>query len=700
MSSVGAGRTLQKAEQRNPAWRAPLAQKIFTDPRAAPLPLSEADPLAPYAERGDPRPGWSDRVAEYLAGAILWPLRDRLSNPARKLVGISELANAHESALRAATEVDLLVRARGLRTRFRQEGFAPDLVAECFALVREVGTRTLGQRHYGTQLMAGWALLQGRLVEMATGEGKTISATLPACAVALAGYPVHVITVNDYLAKRDAGQMAPLYRMLGLSVGAVVSGMSPAAKREAYSCSVTYCTNKELAFDYLRDRTALGQRGSKLHLALEKLQGESDRDGKLMLRGLYFAIVDEADSVFIDEARTPLILAATAQSQGEKERYETALSLARELISGEDYKMEISRRHVTLTDRGSEKLDRFAEQLRGVWTSRRAREELIVQALSAMLFYQLDHHYVVTEGKVQIVDEFTGRVMADRSWERGLHQMIEAKEGCELTQQRNTLARITYQRLFRRYIRLSGMTGTGKEVAREIRAVYGLGVVKIPLYRPLRRLYRRDRLCMTAGEKWNMVADTVARIVNEQRRPVLIGTRSVKASEEVSAALRERGIAHALLNAKQDNSEAEIISLAGQRGRVTVATNMAGRGTDILLEEGLAEDGGLHVILTEYHESRRIDRQLLGRCARQGDPGSCEAIISLEDEIFTVNAPGWTHIVRLMMANWRSVPWILIQGLRVMAQFSAERRNAYIRIQNVKQDRRQNKLLAFSGKSE
>jgi preprotein translocase subunit SecA len=662
--------------------------------------LSDTDPLRPYAERGDTQPGWPDRIAEYLAGAILWPLRDILAQPANRLIRIVELADAYEPALRVVPDEEILSRARGLRVRFRREGFLPELVAECFALVREAGSRTIGQRHYGTQLMAGWALLQGRLVEMATGEGKTIAATLPACAVAIAGYPVHVITVNDYLANRDAGQMGPLYRTLGLSVGAVVSGMSPSAKREAYSCSVTYCTNKELAFDYLRDRTALGQRSSKLHLSLEKMRGESRRDDKLVLRGLYFAIVDEADSVFIDEARTPLILSATAQSAGEKERYETALRFARELISAEDYTTEFSRRRVVLTDRGRDKLAKFAAEMQGVWTSTRAREELIVQALSALLFYRLDQHYVVTEGKVQIVDEYIGRVMEDRSWERGLHQMIEAKEGCELTMQRNTLARITYQRLFRRYIRLSGMTGTGKEVAREIRAVYGLDVVKIPLYRPLRRICRPDRLCMTAPEKWAMVADTAAYIANAHGRPVLIGTRSVKASEEVSAALAGRGVAHALLNAKQDKFEAEVIGLAGRRGRVTVATNMAGRGTDIVLETAAAEAGGLHVILTEYHDSRRIDRQLLGRCARQGDPGSCEAIISLEDEIFTVHAPGLTRMIRRLSAMGWTAPRILIQGLRVIAQYSAERRNAYIRIQNVKQDRDQNQMLAFSGKGE
>ena len=587
-----------------------------------------------------------------------------------------------------------------MRGRLRRDGFTPALVGECFALVREAASRTIGQRHYESQLMGGWALLEGKLVEMATGEGKTFAATLPACAVALAGYPVHVITVNDYLASRDAEEMAPLYQFFGLTVGTAVQGMPKPAKREAYAKSVTYCTNKELAFDYLRDGVALENRSSQLHLALESLRGDASRDANLVLRGLYFGIVDEADSVFVDEARTPLILSSSVSSQEETDQCEKALGFARSLAAGEDYTLNQFERNVVLTDGGKVKLDEFASGLQGLWTSVRAREELVTQALSALTLYQRDQHYVVGDGKVKIVDESTGRVMPDRSWERGLHQLIEAKEGCALTERRQTLARMTYQRLLRRYIRLGGMTGTAREVTREIEAVYGLDVANIPLHKPARRAYGRGHVCMTLEEKWNKVADAVEQLALAEGRPVLIGTRSVKASEEISAVLAARGIDHALLNAKQDEAEAEVISLAGQPARVTVATNMAGRGTDIKLGPGVADKGGLHVILTEYHESRRIDRQLFGRCGRQGDPGSCEAIVSLEDEIFTVYAPMATRLVRRLAVTRTGLPNSIYRALRALAQSAAERKNAQIRIQNLKLDRRLSKVLAFSGKGE
>jgi len=654
----------------------------------------------PYAERPEEDAGWHDQLAEFLFGATVGRVRDRIANSRRRLGLIVELADRHVRDLQQSADADLVRRVQAMRGLLRQHGFTQQLVAESFALIRESATRTIGQRHFPSQLMAGLALLQGKLVEMATGEGKTIAATLPACTVALAGYPVHVITVNDYLASRDAEQMAPLYRFLGLSVGTVVQGMPKAERREAYAQSVTYCTNKELAFDYLRDRVALEGRDSRLHRALERLHTLDARDDRLVLRGLYYGIVDEADSVFIDEARTPLILSAIGRASDEAVYCERALDFARGLSAGKDYVLDGFQRRVTLNEEGKAKLDAFDSGLEGLWTSMLAREEMVNQALTALLLYRRDQHYVLSDGKVQIVDESTGRVMPDRSWERGLHQMIEAKEGCALTERRETLARLTYQRLFRRYVRLAGMTGTATEVVGEIRSVYRLDVARIPLHKPLRRTQYPPTVCASLEEKWQRVAEVAARMALGEGRPVLIGTRSVKASEEISAVLTARGIVHALLNAKQDSSEAEVIAQAGQPGRVTVATNMAGRGTDIRLGPGVAEMGGLHVILTEYHESRRIDRQLLGRCARQGDPGSCEAIVSLEDEIFTLCAPAATRLVVRLAQSRAQVPPLALRGLKALAQFSAERRNTYVRVQNVKLDRRLNQVLAFSGRGE
>ena len=660
----------------------------------------ELAPARPYAERSEAERGWHDRIAEFLLAGAYRPLRNRLRDPVHALRRIVELAARHEQALRSAADDALLSRARGMRARLRRRGFLPELVGESFALVREASTRTIGKRHFEPQLMGGWALLQGKLAELETGEGKTLTATLPTCAVALAGYPVHVITVNDYLAQRDAEEMGPLYRFLGLSVGVVVQGMGRAERRDAYARAVTYCTNKELAFDYLRDRVALARRSSRLHLALDRLRGGPAREEELVLRGLYFGLVDEADSVFIDEARTPLILSSTSSDADEQEQCERALEIAERLAAGQDYTVDAAERSVTLTAAGKTSVTRYGAALEGLWASSRARNELVTQALSALILFRRDQHYVVADGKVQIVDESTGRVMPDRAWERGLHQLIEAKEGCPITGRRETLARLTYQRLFRRYVRLAGMTGTAREVAREIGIVYGLDVVRIPLHLPTRRAYHGVRVCDTHEQKWNVVAESVELIARGLGRPVLIGTRSVKASEELSAVLTRRGIEHALLNAKQDKAEADVIAVAGEAGRVTVATNMAGRGTDIRLGSGVAEAGGLHVILTEYHESRRIDRQLFGRCGRQGDPGSCEAIVSLEDETFTVYAPGATRLVRRLRERRGALPAAVYAALRALAQFSAERRNLFVRVQNLKQDRRLDQILAFSGRGE
>jgi preprotein translocase subunit SecA len=656
-------------------------------------------PARPYPERAEAQAGWHDRLAEYLVAAVL-PLRKAWHDPARRYRRIVGLVDRHDEALRRATDADLLQRAKAMRARLRRDGFAPALVGECFALVREAAARTMGKRHYPSQLMAGWVLLDGKLAEMATGEGKTFVASLPACTVALAGYPVHIITVNDYLATRDAGQMAPLYAFLGLDVGIVIQGMPAPERRAAHARCITYCTNKELAFDYLKDKVALARRSSRLHVALDQLRGDAARDERLILRGLHFAIVDEADSVFIDEARTPLILSATTQAAEDEENCRLALAAAAGLTLGSDYTLDQRERSIALSESGRDKVTAFGAELAGVWTSQRAREELVRQALSARLLFQRDQHYVVAEGTIQIVDESTGRVMPDRSWERGLHQMIEAKEGCALTARRETLARITYQRLFRRYLRLSGMTGTARETAREIKSLYRLDVVRIPLHKPSQRLHQPGRVCRTAEEKWQAVADVTARIAQGQQRPVLIGTRSVEASEQLSAVLAQRGIVHALLNAKQDQSEAGIIAGAGAAGRVTVATNMAGRGTDIHLAPDVAGRGGLHVILTEYHESQRVDRQLFGRCARQGDPGSCEAIVSLDDALFSVHAVTARQAVAALPVDGRLAHGLVHGVLRRLAQFSAEKRNAGARLHHFRLDRQLEQVLAFSGRGE
>jgi len=670
---------------------------------------------SPYSERFDADPPWYDTFAEQLIAATLGPLQRRIASAPSRLRRIVDQTEPWSERLRNNSDAAVQQQARSLRPRLRQQGFTLALSAESFALIREAAARTLGRRHYPSQMMAGYAMLQGRLVEMATGEGKTFAATLAASTVALMGVPVHVVTVNDYLAQRDAEEMAPLYQFLGLDVGVVTQDMKRPERRKAYACAITYCTNKDLTFDYLRDRISRHGRVSALHLSLGQLSPTTPNqpgDEGLVLRGLHFAIVDEADSVFIDEARTPLILSAPGEAEQLRTRCEQALGMAATLIEGEHFVHNAFQRSVSLREAGREYIaeqaqrllqappgEAIAPALADVWDSVRAREELINQALTALHVYQRDVHYVVADDKVQIVDESTGRVMPDRSWERGLHQLIETKEGCELTTPRDTLARLTYQRLFRRYLRLSGMSGTATEAAAEIQSVYRLPVVRIPLHQASRRLYLPDTLCLTQDEKWQRVAGVAARL-QAQGRPVLIGTRSVGASERCSQILTERGIPHALLNAKQDKAEADVVAAAGQAGRVTVATNMAGRGTDIRPDEAVSKRGGLHVILTEFHESSRVDRQLFGRCARQGDPGSCEAIVALDDEIFTVCAPMTSAWLRRTSESGKALPAWACKLLRVMAQRSAESRNAQSRAHNMKHDRRLHQLLAFSGRGE
>ena len=663
------------------------------------LPARELAHGRPYAERDEHEPAWHDRAALWLWHGTLAPLVSRSGRSMAVARRLCDRAQRLGPELSALDDQTLKTRFRSLGPALRRSGFRPEPVAHCFAIVREAAGRVLGLRHYDSQLIAGWWLLGGHLAEMATGEGKTFAATLPSCAAALAGLPVHVITVNDYLAARDAEAMGPLFTFLGLSCSAAVHGMGRSERRAAYASAICYGSNKELAFDYLRDRAALQDRASPMHLAVDSLRGERQAEAQVVLRGLCFAIVDEADSVFIDEARTPLILSRTAVAANSAGEGVAVLEHARSLQPAEHFEVDMARRRVRLTAAG----EAFIESLpadAGGSPSPRALRENIQRALAALWLYARDEHYVVIDDKIQIVDASTGRVMPDRAWEQGLHQLIECKEGVPVTGQRETMARITYQRLFRRYLHLAGMTGTATEVAAEIGRTYRLPVARVPLHRPSQRQDLGLRCLPDAAAKWQAVADAVERVAVHQGRPVRIGTRTVRASEEISVVLHGRGFAHVVLNAKQDSGEAELVSQAGQPGRITVATNMAGRGTDILLGEGVVSRGGLHVILTEYNESRRIDRQLVGRSARQGDPGSAEAIVALDDEIFTSQSPRFAAWLQAWARAHGAVPTPAVRLLRWLAQGRLERMNRESREAHLRQDRRLAQLLSFSGRGE
>jgi len=650
--------------------------------------------LNPYLERHEPEPNRVDRLL--LAAASHLPQLGVLVRARLRLRARAVLALAPE--MRALSDADLLATAQRLRQGLARAGLASTLVVRSFALVREATRRHLELEHYPVQLMGGFAMLDGRLAEMQTGEGKTITALLPAVTAALAGRPVHVVTVNDYLAQRDAEELRPVYEALGLSVGLVRSGQTPDMRRAAYRADIAYCTNKDLVFDYLRDRAQLGPRRGRAQALLDEALPRDGGGGQLLLRGLHFAIVDEADSVLIDEARTPLILSTPAAPAKHPEQFAVALDLARILEIRRDYTIDLRRQRIEFTEPGRDRLRRAVAEQSGLWHVEQAREGLIVQALSALHFYQLDKQYIVADEKIQIVDESTGRVMPDRSWEHGLHQMIEAKEGVPITGERRTLAQITYQRFFRRYRHLTGMSGTLREASAELRAVFGLRVVRIPPNRRSRRRNRGVRMYLHSERRWRAVALRTVEMSHDHHRPVLVGTRSVAASEEISRLLAMAAIPHTVLNARQDADEAEIIARAGAAGAVTIATNMAGRGTDIRLAPGVAEAGGLHMILTEFHESKRVDRQLFGRCARQGDLGSHEAIIALDDELFrrfTTRLAQWS--AKLRWPGSQTIPKLLARQLRNLSQNASELRHAKARKATVEADRKREKALAFAG---
>lgn len=552
-----------------------------------------------------------------------------------------EAVRSCESARQAPAESRLEQQLAQLRAGFVRDGFADRHVAQAFCVIRQVCARALGIELYDAQLTAARVMLDGRLAEMATGEGKTVAAGVCAATAALARVPVHVITANDYLVARDAQALRPLYRALGLTVGYVTRDSDEAARRDAYRCDVTYCTAKELVFDYLRDRLVRERLRTDLHLRAERLNIENSAPGATLLRGLCMAIVDEADSTLIDEARVPLILSEACASPA-ADHYRRALELARALVPGEHFRLDRANRCADLTEPGRAALAHGAAALGGPWRNRREREEAVCTALAALHLYARDRHYLVQNGAISVIDETTGRAAPGRIWSQGLHQLVECKEGLQPASELVTVAQITYQRFFRRYLRLSGMSGTLSEAGGELCSVYGLQTVTVPLQRPCRRRLLPARMYPDADALWRAVVERV-REVSRSGRPVLVGTDSVLESETLSQRLRDAGLPHAVLNARHDRREAEIVAQAGAPGQITVATNMAGRGTDIALAPESARRGGLHLVCCQHNTSRRIDRQLLGRCARRGDPGSAETLLALNKPLIARLFPVWLH---------------------------------------------------------
>ncbi|MFN0315782.1 MAG: hypothetical protein ACKVQA_12180, partial [Burkholderiales bacterium] len=653
--------------------------------------LAKLDPLpipgivlGSYPERGKPEtsPGWWN-----LPRALI-PSR---SGAAR---AFARETLARQDLLKPLAEESFVRTASVTRKLLASEGFAKGLLAQSAACVCEAARRALGKTPYETQIVAAKVMLDGKLAEMATGEGKTLASAIATATAAMAGIPVHCITANDYLVTRDTLLMGPLYERLGLTVGCVIQGQEPPARRAAYACDVTYCTAKELVFDYLKDSMQLGRSKHDLLNRVRSISPQETGWQEPLLRGLCMAIVDEADSVLLDEAATPLILARTRQDEGESKNLPHALRMAKNLRPGEHF--TLSGQQAELSDLGKEATGKLA----GVWPDSRQREEVICQALAALYLYQRDHDYVLRAGKVCIVDQTTGRLAQGRVWARSLHQLMEIKEGCNITGTQDTLAQITFQRFFPRYWCLAGTSGTLSEARAELMTSYGLGVRRVPLRRPSQRRDFGMRVFASRAEKWRQVIREVKR-VHGLGRPILIGTHSVADAEHLSKMLAQAGLVHQTLNALQDDAEAQIIARAGEAGAITVATNMAGRGTDIALGDGVAAMGGLHVISCQLNPEARIDRQLHGRAGRQGDPGTVRTILCLEEPLIK----RWIHprVVRCVaclpgrdgeMSGWIASSIIaLAQWLEEVSR-RAQRRNL------MRRDAFNERRLSISGSKE
>ena len=567
-----------------------------------------------------------------MASVVPLTAQERLARWSKHLEKISAL----EPGLKERTDPELRKDSLSLRYRARSGEPLAKLLPEAFALVREAGRRTLELRHFDVQILGGIAMFNRSIVEMQTGEGKTLTATLPMYLFALAGKGCLLATVNDYLAKRDAEWMEPIYRTLGMKVGVIQTQMPQPERRKSYGCDVTYGTAKEFGFDFLRDRLLLrrireGQRD--LLGAMMGVRAESHNEEPVQ-REPYFALIDEADSILIDEARTPLIISAipTEEERLAVECYKWASTIVGEFVEDEDYEYDHDKKTAELTREGRKRVrmlpkpdDMDAVGMFHIY-------QYVERSIKVNREFFLDRQYVVSDGEIVIVDEFTGRMAEGRKWRDGIHQAVEAKQGVEVTVATGQAARVTVQDFFLRFDKLAGMTGTATASARELHKIYRCHVIVVPTNRPVIRQRLTDMVFGHENAKWAAVVEEVCR-VHAEGRPVLIGTRTIDKSETLSRLLEQRGVEHQVLNAHHVETEAEIVIQAGQPGKVTVSTNMAGRGTDIKLGDGIVEIGGLHVICTEMHDSARIDRQLFGRCGRQGDPGTCRQFIALDDEL-------------------------------------------------------------------
>lgn len=652
---------------------------------APPMPLPRPGVLhGAYPQRPDaPPPRW------LAALATAWRLLPRPG----ECLGTRRFLQAVQQAtavLAALPEPGRIARLQAVRATLARQGLAAAVLPEALALAADAAQRQLGLVPHAVQLLAARTMLQGRLAEMATGEGKTLAAFLAAAVAGLAGVPVHLVTANDYLVQRDAAWLQPAYAALGLSVGTVVQPDGPVQRMAAHRCHVTYCTARELVFDWLRDQ--LARRGATTDLQLRAATGLP-----LLLRGLCCAFIDEADAILLDDAMTPLVLSHSLPDEDELARCRAAWRISGLLGARRDYRLHTAERSAELTEAGSAAVAAHLQRLGVAPAARRQTTDAVRLALAARHLYQRDRHYLVRDGKLLLIDETTGRVAEGRVWSRGLQALVELKEGCKPSGSSRTLTQTTFQRFFPRYLLLGGMSGTLNESRAELATAYGLALRRIPLRRPSRRLHRPTRLHATDAARWTGVVAEAQRL-HAAGLPVLLATDSVADSERASALLTRAGLPHEVLNARHDAAEAAIVARAGQAGAITVATNMAGRGTDIAVPADVAAAGGLQVLACQHNPARRLDRQLAGRCARQGQPGAVQRWLALDAGLFLLHP----RLARAAAALCRRLPGAVVQGpladlLAALPQRLAERHDAGRRAALRQDDRTTCEQLGFAG---
>jgi preprotein translocase subunit SecA len=650
---------------------------------------------APLRESGKNRLG--RRWSNHLKALLGTPAQRRLARAALQINTI----RFWEKEFGALNDAELRQRGLQLRGRARGGETLDHLLPEAFALVCVSALRTLSLRPFDVQLAGGVVMHHGALAELATGEGKTLTASMPAYLNALTGKGVHVTTVNDYLANRDAEWMGPIFQALGMSIGVLQQQMSDEARGRAYRSDITYGTASEFGFDFLRDRLKVSGDKSQAQPFWAPWTANGSSSQPLDPRNQRehnYAIVDEADNIFIDEARTPLIIAAPTRMATPEESvvYHWANQVGQNMVRDKHYTLDEKKQKVELTDEGRQ-VARYSNPPVGPHSHAMDKlHEHIERALHSHFRFRRDQHYMLEKGKVVIIDEYTGRRMPDRHWREGLHQAVEAKEGVPITASSDHAAQITFQSYFRLYKKLSGMTGTAAQNWMELRRVYKLWVVTVPTNAPVIREQWPDRVFPNENAKFAAVVEEIIRL-RDQGRGLLIGTRSVEKSEKLSELLHQAGVEHQVLNARQHDREAQIVALAGQRGRVTIATNMAGRGTDIKPEPDVVAVGGVHVLGTERHDARRIDRQLAGRAGRQGDPGSCQFFLALDDELLEGLGPNKQLALEQRGKRGGNLNWQSYQPLFMKAQRRVERRHRRQRVDLMLYEKQRQEVLKDIG---